>query len=414
MRNQCFCIGAVALAVFIQSHAGAFAEDLEGEALFQDLVARNAYPLTVDEDGASGEGFDFLVTEAGNADLFLLGEQHGTADIARLARHLYARLHDEAGYSHLAIEVGPYSTAVMEGLLRDENPQAFETYRDGLNMPLAFPFVFFGEELAFLRDVLRRTPTAVTLWGLDQEFVASGAILADRLEALAQTDAQREAAAQFREAALENPMLIGSAPGETFAPLASTFSEPGEAHDMIEEMIRSNRIYAPFMGRGGFGYLANLEREDQMKRNFLADYVRAAAREGAAPRVMVKLGANHTSYGRSPTSVPATGDFLREWGLANGLTVFNVHADCLGGEMRDVQSGNAVPCESYRMPEEGPMRSALALEGPMVVDLRPLRPYAPRWDFLDAETEALIFAYDAYVVFPDTTAAELLVPPLAP
>lgn len=395
-------------AVILSAHAD---DDFRTEPFFRQLVHDNSFPLTVTADDAAGPGYDFLLDEGRQADFFLVGEAHGSADIAHLSRHLFEDL-VPAGYGALAIEVGPWSTQVLESLLRDDDPRAYETYVDSLNTDLAFPFMFFGEELDLVRSVVRETE-APALWGLDQEFIFGSMIIADILDRLAETSVQTAATAAFRDAADAEPGYIGSADPASFDDLQDAFAGHAEGSALVEELYRTNRIYMPFTGRGGFSNLANWEREDRMKLNLIAAY-NAARANGPAPRVMVKLGANHTSYGRSPTNVPGTGDFLHEWGLAEGLTVFNVHMDCRGGEERDIQTGGTVPCASYRLPDDSILASAVGeLEGPVAVDLRSLRRYAHLWLFLDQVSTDLIFAYDVYVAFPNVTASRLEGEPLS-
>lgn len=378
-------------------------DEFRTEPFFRQLVQDNSYALTVTADGAAGPGYDFLLEGGRQANFFLIGEAHGSAEIAHLSRHLFGDL-VPAGYGALAIEVGPWSTQVLETLLRDDDPHAYETYVGSLNTDLAFPFMFFGEELDLARSVVRDSESPA-LWGLDQEFIAGGMIHADVFDHLAQTPTQRQAVANFRAATEANPMFVGSTDPASFDELRDAFVGHAEGSALVEELYRTNRIYSPFTGRGGFSNPANWEREDRMKLNLIAAY-NAARANGPAPRVMVKLGANHTSYGRSPTNVPGTGDFLHEWGLAEGLTVFNVHMDCRSGEERDIQAGGAVPCASYRLPDDSILASAIGeLEGPVVLDLRPLRRYAHLWPFLDEVSMDLIFAYDVYVPFPNVTAA---------
>lgn len=206
-------------------------------------------------------------------------------------------------------------------------------------------------------------------------------------------------------------MWVGMANPGALSDLRQAF-EPranSDALELIDAMILSNRIYMPFTGRGGTAYEANLERENYMKANFLAHFREEQKQSGHAPKVFLKFGAYHGSRGRSGTNVPALGDFLAEWGRSEGFGLFNLHIDCSGGQGLDIRSGQAVDCKSYYFSEANPGENSLQAyfpeDGLAVIDLRGLRPYAHKMDFLDQASVALIYAYDAFMTMPNVTPA---------
>ncbi len=345
------------------------------------------------------------MSEAGKAHFFMLGEQHGTADIARAATALYLRL-QPLGYDRAAIEVGPWSTPVMEKLMRDGD--AYETYLATEDRMLTFPFFFYTEEVEFARAVLASSPVkSSALWGVDQEFVAGAAPVLDLLEEWADTPQARTAVARARAQLKENPMMLGSGDDAVWIDLQEAFlgSKSGEALRLLEEVFVSRRIYAPFVGGGGSVYLANEERERYMKTNFMRHLTEAEAQLGETPRVYLKFGANHVFYGRSKTHVLSLGTFVREIAWARGLEVFNVHADCIGGQTRDPRSGETPPCSSYLVKGDSSLMNHLIEDRITLIDLRSLRPYAKAWKDFDAESKRLIWSFDAYLAIPEPKAA---------
>jgi hypothetical protein len=364
-------------------------------------------PLAISADGLSGTGGDWLNAQADLAHLVGFGEQHATADIALFAQAWFSDL-DAQGYDHAVIEVGPWSTRAAEALLRGA-PGEFEADVAARADGLAYPFLFFQEEADFARDVVaRHEMPGPALFGVDQEFIAGGTILAERLALLAQTAEQRDAVHAFSAALAENAWLVGAADGEVFDELSTAFAGgPAEARDLVAEMQRSNRIYAPFTGRGGSGLLANTEREEGMRSYFLDAWATIAASRSNTPRVFFKFGGNHLMRGHTNTHVPGFGGFLAEWGFARGLGFFNVMVDCDGGLMTDPRSGEASACESY-FPLEGSPFEGLAADGPVVIDLVGLRSTAARDEALDPRILRLILAFDAYVLLPDVAPATLI------
>lgn len=365
------------------------------------------HALTVTEGRLEGPGAAVLLQEAEKAHLFMLGEQHATAEIADLATALFRAL-APLGYQHAAIEVGPVGARRLEALLRDEDPGALaEYFATGTNL-LSIPFYFFEEEARFVRAVVDESSApAPVLWGLDQEFIAGAGPALDRLEELSATEEERAAVAAAREAAEANPMFLGTAPPERLEALSEAFaaSESAEARALATQLVATNRIYAPFTGRGGTAYEANREREDLMKTNFLGHYRRVKESSGARPRVFVKLGANHLFRGLSPTHVLSFGSFAFDLAVADGVEAYNLHVDCRGGEAMNAMTAAPGPCESYFLGAESALATALPADRTVLVDLQALRSEPGLLERLDEASRELVWAYDGYVAVPDAHAA---------
>lgn len=207
------CAVVCAIAFAPASHAS---QDDTGPVL--DAV----YPLEITASGVFGTGGDWLNEQAGNAQLLGLGEQHATADIAELTQAWYVQLHT-AGYNSAMVEVGPWSMLRAQSLMRRSKADFISdaVHRaDGL----AYPFLFFNEFTDFVMDVIEHQDTdRSVVFGLGQEFIASGTIHADYLAALATTPDQNDAVEVFRANLAENPWLVGSSPPDVFDQLAGAF-----------------------------------------------------------------------------------------------------------------------------------------------------------------------------------------------
>jgi len=376
----------------------------------ESLLAPFVHELTTVAGAAlEGPGAARLRTAAEAAHFFLLGEQHATAEIAELATGLY-RTVAPLGYRHASIEVGPVAARRLEGLLRDDDPEALAGYFAEDNNLFTIPFFFFREEAAFARVVAEESPApAPVLWGIDQEFIAGAPLVLDRLEELATLEGERTAIAAAREAAAANPMFLGAAPEEQVTALATAFagSESPEARDLAEQVLATHRIYAPFTGRGGSVWIANDERERLMKRLFLRRYREERERDGQAPRVFVKLGANHLVRGLSPTHVLSLGTFLHELAVAEDVEAYTLHVDCRGGEAMDIQAGGPAPCTSYFLGPDSVLSGALPADRTVLVDLRALRSEHEILQLLDETSRDLVWSFDGYVSVPDTRPATL-------
>ena len=367
-------------------------------------IRAQSQPIERTADGAhSGSAWDALVADMAGAQFAMVGEQHGSGDIARLETSLQAAL-AKRGFTHSALEVGPISTPFAERLIRS-GPGKLQAYIAAPGHGLTLPFLFFGEEAVMAEAMVASSPDKVqALFGLDQEFVGAGPVIVEELRAAAQTPAQRQATADFAAAAAKDFQLVGTVTDEQLAPLARAFAANPRGMQIVEAMRITARIYQPFIKRIGFSYDANLERETYMKTNFVRDFEAAKRRNGKAPKVFLKFGGYHAMRGMSGTNVPGLGGFLAEWGLPQGYRLANIMIDCIGGESLNPQTGKAAPCEGY-FGQDSQFYKAMA-DGPpvQIVNLKALRPLLRRLG-VDAQTREVILAFDYYIAVRDGKAA---------
>jgi hypothetical protein len=368
------------------------------------IIAEHMLAIAEMPDGGySGPGWERLLADADAAQFFMLGEQHGTRDIARFATRLQGVL-ARRGYEHMAMEVGPWSLDFAERLIRSGRGRLADYIRQP-GHGFTLPFLFFREEIDLAEQAVASPPDRVhALWGVDQEFVGSGPIAVALLRGWARTRAERAAVAAFAAQVEGNPLLAGTMTAAQLDALATAFRGSGPASALIGELRGSGEIYAPFMRRGGPTFPANLARETLIKRNFLRHFAETERRLGAPPRVFLKFGGNHAMRGFSGTDVPGFADFIAEWGLSRGFTLVNMMVDCAGGQALDPQSNRPEPCEPY-FGADTAFGSMPRSERLTLVDLKALRPLLPRMTNLDAASRRTILAFDYYLVIRDVHAA---------
>lgn len=385
-------------------------EQAKARAAFDSAVAANTYHMTLRDGELSGDGLDWLLERARGADHFLVGERHGTAEVAELSAALYERL-AAIGYGHAALEIGPWAARDVRDAL---DRGGFAGLRDLLTRYEHDPVAFLGwrEEA---RLAARIHAAGGEIWGLDQEFVGSLAMHLDALAEQAETPREREAVREIRgrmeEAWSGDP--LGRATPEALEALRDAFEPRGdpEAVGRIDAMIFSNEIYAPYVRDVGNFYDSNVDRENYMKRN-LIDRVRGAeVATGEAPRVFYKFGGLHSARHSGLQGDPRVflGVFVSEWSRVRGEETFHVMADCHGGKHRASGQDGGGRCLSYlayRRGEDGEPRETqlarhLSTERITVIDLAALRTRYLGWDFLDDRMRTAILAYDAYVAIPD-------------
>ena len=410
MTNSNFIFAAAMLAVLNPNTAAQATEPVQQsdpdkfDAETVVLLNENSLTINVGVDGTySGPGWDRLIGEGENAGIVILGEQHATADIPALANQLHATLKSDA----LAIEVGPWSTRYAAELIK-QGAGKLEAWQARSGHGFAFPFLFFAEESKAAEAMALRSPEKIEpLWGLDQEFVGSGASLLPILQREANTDAQKAAVENFGAAQSKDPMMVGSIDDPAIDALADAFTGNTIVSEIVAALRITNAIYAPYTRGIGSFYEANLKRENYMKTNFVTAYNKAKSNLGRNPRVLVKLGGNHAMRGINDTNLPAFGNFAAEWGHGQEIGVVNIMVDCFGGQARSPQSNKAEPCEA--MAAKAPALMAIEKKGPVtLVDFRPMRSKLGKLKNIDARTRELILAFDFYLAIADVRPATMI------
>lgn len=376
------------------------------------LLRTVAAPLALTPAGdLSGPAGDTLAARVRSAQFVLLGEEHGVAEVPRLAGALW-RTWQGVRERHLAIEVGEQMAERLEAALRaDTTDELYQRFISD-HFPGA-PFYFWREDAALLRAVVAATPgRRGVLWGLDYDIMADRHLfgrlrqLAPDAEARRLADsASAVADSAFAQALREqNPGLFymfGGAPAlfarlrEGFRPRAG--SEVDRILGLMEETLAINQLFF-----GGRGYESNLRRSSLLKRQFLRMYdsTRAAAR--GAPRVLFKFGAAHLIRGLNPSNQFDLGTLVPDLAAMNRTEALSLYV--LGGagtrhaqiDPRVLRSVEA-PVEA----EESDWARAFAMAADpaqwTVFDLRALRPKLQGIGALPAGFEQVLYGVDLVV-----------------
>ena len=139
-------------------------------------AAENRYAVSLGNGTFSGPGWERLVEEGKQSRFFLIGEEHGVAEIPAVVRELFRTLRP-AGYRHLAIEISPPMASTLDEVARgtdgvqklsrffQENPPgvAFFTLKEEAELLVAARAAVQGQE--------------PVLWGLDYEVSADRYLL---------------------------------------------------------------------------------------------------------------------------------------------------------------------------------------------------------------------------------------------
>jgi hypothetical protein len=407
LNRACKALAAAAAVLLFPaaSHAETVAAD--PAQAFAATIAASRHVLTVTDGHAGGPAADYLGEMAANSQFFLVGEEHGVAAIADTVRALVPML-SKAGYRHFAVETDPYMARLVEDLLREGGTAALANYLHEDGKSISMPFFNWEAEALLAQAFLAATPKDPqgNLWGLDQVFIGAYGPLLERIAGRAHDPAARELATALASQAKGNLEFLGQVDVAQFERLRGLLERSGDAAplSLMDDMILSRRIYAPFIGQPGWSaYQANRQREDLMKRNFLAHY-----RAASEARVLFKFGSNHMARGLSATHVPSLGNFVADLALSQGKTAFNVLVLCGPGTEAIDFLGKAATCEldlAKKVPE---VVDALDATHPTLFDLSTWKDHPKQWSHLPQDMRELLWAYDALLVVPKGRPAALL------
>lgn len=375
------------------------------------LLRANAHPMHAAADGRlSGAGGELLIAAGRDAQFFLIGEEHGVAEIPLVAAGLFRELAPH-GYRHLAIETGDAMAAELNRrLVADSSGASLLAFQRDY-FPGA-PFYRWREDAALLRTAVAAAGGgADVLWGLDYDIVGDRYALR-RLRDIAPNAAARAAAesaitradsALAQALATQNPgllMMFGGA-DDWYVPLHRAYApEPGSEADRIIHLLQTTREINAYWGRGQ-GYLSNHHRAQLNKRQFMRYLDDATQRTGEMPRVMMKFGSSHMVRGRSFTNVFDLGTLVSEIADVRGSRSFGVLMLGGAGTMHAVVDPRAFTTVEAPVETGGwvkPFYDAADPQRWTVFDLRPIRGRIPRLGTLPDELLKVLYGFDAVVI----------------
>lgn len=370
------------------------------------LLAANTRAFEMTTAGITGPGADFLLAQTAKAQFVLLGETHHDRDLPLFAGALFGRLQREHGFRYLAVELDPLAIDAVNGYRGDLSKIAALSKRYPTHIGFSA-----DPDLRLLAEVSKGSrPGDPVLWGLEQ---AQGATrYLEELVTLAPNAATRATVQQlYEEAKAKETRTTQGAflhDDPTTLPrlqaLEGAFdAKPGSRADrLLTGLINSAEIYS-YNRRAGagerVGLYNNTEREALFKRHFMEAY-RPAARGGAKPKVMFKFGGWHMYRGRSPGGAFTIGNFAHEFAIANGMEAYGLSVLPVG---EGYQSLKDIAWLTPLFPDGAPRT-------PVVLDLRPLKPWARaftnqleparQWELRD-----YIHAHDAVIILPGSAKA---------
>lgn len=390
------------------------------DSLLTATLEKHSFPFSLQNGTISGEGAELLISEGASSQFFLIGEDHGFAELPQLTAAIYKSL-SKHGYNHYVSESSLGSLPDLERLIASNDyKKAFTDYYQ--NHEYAIAFYSAIEETEMLREIYDISGGKKnTIWAVDQEFVLSLRPHLKRLSEMATTKNSKKLAEQLYKESLENfaeaiekksQSTIGlfGFQEEKFDELRTAFEGNSEALELIELMWDSREIY---LDNGRDNYKSNVDRILMMKRNFMDFYNNAIANGEETPKALFKMGATHTYRGRSMLNIYDIGNLASELAEANGSK--STHLLVLPGKgtvnrymiingkdaMRTPYDGS----QSLGRYGIGPIYGAMDDQEMRLVDLRPVKKlvYQRKIKDLDDALENVIYSYDFILLMPQVS-----------
>ncbi len=379
-----------------------------------DLASKNRYRLDYASGQFSGQGWDWLTQRGRESHFFMLGEEHGIAENAKLAAALFREL-TSAGYSRVGIEISPPTAFDLDQTLRRGG---FDAGRRYLTTPENF-MAFFGmrEEAEWIASARAAVPGKTPiLWGLDYEIGADRrliSLLKDRAPAsAAQSLAVLEAASNRSWASYAKTRSLGDVFGFSGDPtlvrsVRAAWPRPGARIawilDTLEETLEINNLWVARKA-----WASNARRADLLRNNFLRHW---RAEQEPKPRVFLKLGASHIMRGRSSTEVFDLGTLIPELAEIQDRKVFQLLV--LPGDGAEIAQLDPARLAYVSRRAEGdysvglgPLFSQVYDQGYTIFDTHPIRPLlgysrAPQ----DPILQRMVHGFDAILIMTGSTAS---------
>jgi hypothetical protein len=361
-----------------------------------ELITTHRYAIEISGGNLVGQGFDVILADGQQADIFMLGENHGMKEIAELSQILYQELSQEAPRI-LVTEIGPTTAYQTERMIRDGQFESFLAEKTNL---MSVPFFFLEQEVPLLYHVAEKFPeNKQSIWGLDQEFLAGIPVVSKRLSELAKTTQEKGAVDTLNRRNFLNPFLIGYSDGSAFLALQKAFSQANsEGERIAQQLIHSNEIYKA--NSDGRGRWSNETRETLMMENFeyYVDHY-----DGILPSLFFRFGGYHLHKGSSPTVKEALGLRIDNWASEQQKRTINVFVDAAHGQTIHPLLGTTTESPGNKTWEKTIFQDYLLDSQATLFDLRPLKGH-PETKPMSNRIRHMLNGYDYLILFKSGSA----------
>jgi hypothetical protein len=338
--------------------------------------------LTSHEYNLETTGVAFLLDEARKGDYFLLGELHGDNEIPQLIHRIWPEMWKN-GYRHVAAEVSPWAADQLQTASASDKPH-FEglwtkKQADDVNSPAGK-----GNGV---------------LWGCDMEEMHPEYLIRE-LAALNPADASLKKMVEITKDGYQRSMA------ENLLSLLEASKADRDVHvndiSLRQNLLATLEIDA-HRANSATRMAAQNRREILLKTQILEHLQNNPS---GRSKVLLRFGRNHLHRGYDARGISTLGNFMAEFALSRGQSVFNVGAFGAGGQA-------TLMGETFSADERGDEPAFALLSekshyAATVFDLRPLRPLlhaipTEKRSPLEVNLTYWADAYDALICYKTVT-----------
>lgn len=302
--------------------------------------------LTKHAEPLHGSGEALLLKEAQANQYFLLGELHGQVEIPELLSDLWPSLWQDR-YRHVAAEVSPWAATHLQQSVADD-PTPVVGLWTRAQASVVEQFASPGQSVLWGCDIEEEQPDQLIrhMAQLNPDDSSLNGMVA----LLASGYSRKQAPALLRLAESVHPANDVRVGGESL--WKSTLDT------LRVENLRSDPHTR---------YAASDARERVMKELFLTHF-----KQEPEGKVLLRFGRNHLHRGYDARGISTLGNFVSEWALAQGHSVFNVGVFAAGG--KEYLAGKTFDADERQDELTFALLAILAGKEPTLFDLRTLRP----------------------------------------
>lgn len=348
-----------------------------------------------------------FVREISKSQFLILGEEHGYKENSEITDFFF-KISMPLGYKYLCIETDSIAAGIIEQCAKAQDPLSLARKLDE-DYPFSIPFYDSPDDYPLFKNVVSN---GGNLWGIDQSFMTQFRLNLSQLNNITNNRSLRNELTNLEEAA--HASFARAIENRDFrAPFIFQYSdslhhsllkmcESPSQKKILSMLHRSKEIYLyNFTNRQ---YLNNLHRSNLMKDNFLSYYRNSPE---STPKVIFKLGMNHSGRGLNSTNVYDISNLLSELATVNGMTSTHIFLKGIKGNKSIANPFADVSTTSYDSTSKIPTEVLEVIKESSfkyyVIDLKPLRNQSRLYS---DKLRKLMFQFDIIIFINDTMAKQ--------
>jgi len=375
--------------------SGAFAQSSDLDSIFE----KNSYFLS---ENHTGKGMKFLIEKGTKADYFLIGEDHGIAEVAEISEAIFKKLNKKK-YNHLVIETGLFSSSLLVDLLKLEDDEKANSFFK--THPYSIPFYGAKEEFKFLRTVTKLSNSTNPIIGIDQEFIISPRALLSKNK----DEFKDEIATEIETAregyeilvAKKSPMnlwLTQQTP-EKWEALSKIATSKKGTH-IINELKESKAIY-------DLNFQNKSQQSNELRVEKFIELFEMQTSGLEKSKIMIKMGASHIMKGTSFYGVKDLGDYLSKKNPGKTFHLGLLPADGFQNmyiPFRDESAKRTKVSSNFMKGLIELAKGVIPEEGYIVIDITNLKKdLGSQLANLDPDINKIFEGFDAILLIPQAT-----------